>query len=88
MSIFGRLFRKKPTPDERVRQWIAAMRTDIVSTAELRLGRTLSHEERRGVECIQSMMMLESVQREVASEKSTPAQIEKTLSFFASEAIK
>ena len=88
MSIFSRFFRKEPKPDERVSQWIAAMRTDIISTAETRLGRALRPEEKKGVEGIQSMMMLESVQREVAFEKSTPEQIERSLAHFAADATK
>jgi hypothetical protein len=86
MSIFSRFFSKEPTPEERVSQWITAMRADILSTAEIRLGRTLRPDEKSGVEHIQSMMMLESLQREVAFEKSTPEQIERSLAHFAAEA--
>lgn len=60
-------------------------RRDIIATAEAKLDRSLTADERSGIHRINSWMMLESVSNSFASPDYTAEQILGTVQFFAKQ---
>ena len=65
---------------------IAALRQDVVSAAEGKLGRSLTERERTTVHAFSSPRMLQSMQRRFTQETTTAAAIERDLVHLASVA--
>lgn len=85
MSIISKLFGKDDSPDQRMREAFAACRAEVAAAAERKLGRALSEQERRGIDGIETLMMLESCSQSFTSEKTSPAQVEKDVGYFAAQ---
>ncbi|HLX70531.1 MAG TPA: hypothetical protein VKV04_12970 [Verrucomicrobiae bacterium] len=71
---------------DKMEEAIAASQQQVISAAEQKLGRPLSSAERRGIERINSLMMLESCWRSFSSPASTQAQVLADLEHFAAQA--
>jgi hypothetical protein len=85
--MFGNPFKKRGDDGAaRVERAIAEYRAQVIEAAERKLGRTLSSDERRGIESLSSLMMLESCDRSFSAEQTTAAQVEKDVAYFASQA--
>jgi hypothetical protein len=84
MSILSKLLSGSPEP--KMRDALSASRADVVTAAEIKLGRALSEEERRGIDGIESLMMLESCSQSFTSEKTTPRQVKEDLAYFGTKA--
>lgn len=75
-----------PDMNNKVQAALTAMRQGMADAAEQKIGRTLTDAERRGIENIGSMMMLESCDQSFSSPCYTPAQILADLEYFAGQA--
>ena len=84
MSILSKLLGGSSEP--KVRDALSTFRADVVAAAERKLGRALSEEERRGIDGIESLLMLESCSQSFASEKTTPSQVKEDLAHFSAKA--
>ena len=85
MSIFDKLFGRSPSPKNKMQEAITALRSEVVEAAEVKLGRTLSNKEMKGIENIDSLMMLESWCRSFLHESTSTGDIEKSLKSFFHE---
>jgi hypothetical protein len=72
-------------PNNKMQEAMAARRQEVIVAAEQKLGRALSVAERRGIEKIGSLMMLESFYQSFSSPASTPAQVLADLEHFAKQ---
>ncbi|WP_395739963.1 hypothetical protein [Prosthecobacter sp.] len=94
MGFFDSLFRRKrqtsvvSTSDSRTQQALVAFRQAAILAAEDKLARSLSEAERRGLESVASMMMLESCERSFSSPHVTQTQVIADLEYFAKQAQK
>ncbi len=94
MGFFDSLFGRKravtviPASDPRVQQALLGCQQDVIVAAEQKLGRSLTEAERRGIESVTSLMMLESCCRSFSSPVSTQAEVLADLEHFAKQAQK
>lgn len=70
----------------KMQEAIAASQQEVISAAEQKLRRPLSSGERRAIERINSLMILESCCRSFSSPASTQAQVLADLERFAAQA--
>ena len=71
--------------DDRVAEWQRLMRADIIVAAEKKLGRPLSDDERAGIERLESLMLLESVERSFSHPSTDSAIVESDLKYFSKQ---
>ena len=92
MGFFDSLFGRKrgvpvvPASDPRFQEAVVGSRRDAIIAAERKLGRSLTEAERRGIESITSLMMLESCCQSFSSPVSTQAEVLADLEHFAKQA--
>ena len=88
--LFGRNRRVPAVPpnDARFQQAVVASQQEAILAAEQKLARSLTEAERRGIESITSLMMLESCCRAFSSPVSTQAEVLTDLEHFAKQAQK
>jgi hypothetical protein len=71
---------------DKMQQAIEASQRDVITAAEQKLGRSLSDAERRGIQSISSLSMLDSCCQSFSSPVSTQAQVLADLEYFAKQA--
>ena len=69
---------------KKFKQLIGNTRHEIISAAEQKLGRSLTLKERKGVEAICSLSLLEACYEAFTSAMFTPAQVLADLNYLAS----
>jgi hypothetical protein len=86
--MFENLFGKKQNDDggAKLQAAITGYRADVITAAERKLDRSLTQEERSGIERIGSLMMLESCYHSFTSEQTTADRVQKDVSYFVSQA--
>jgi hypothetical protein len=67
---------------KKFKQAIGMTKRAIIRSAEQKLGRTLTLKERKGVESIHSLTLLQACHQAFASAYSTPAQVLADLDYF------
>ena len=72
--------------NNKMQEAVAATRQVVIVAAEQKLGRLLSAAERRGIESIGSLMMLESCHQSFSSPVYTQAQVLADLEHFTRQA--
>ena len=72
----------------KIQQAIRESQQEIIAVAEQKLERTLTEAERRGIQSISSLMMLDSCHQSFSSPVATPAQVLADLEHFAKQAQK
>ena len=70
---------------DKMQQAIEACQQDVIAAAEQKIGRSLTDAERRGIQSIDSLMMLDSCSQSFSSPVSTPAQVLADLEHFAKQ---
>jgi hypothetical protein len=68
---------------KKFKQLIGSTQHEIISAAEQKLGRTLTLKERKGVEAIGSLSLLEACYQAFTSAMFTPAQVLADLNYLA-----
>ena len=71
--------------DDRLAEARRLTQANIVAAAEKKLGRPLSNEERAGIERLESLMMLESVEQSFSHPSTNRARVEADLKHFSSQ---
>jgi hypothetical protein len=71
---------------DKVVQARQAMHEEIIRSAESRLERFLSESEIEGIRRIESLMMLEPIERSFSDHRTSAEEIEKDLYYFAGRA--
>ena len=69
--------------DERIAQYLAAYRVDIITAAEAKLERPLSKSERVGIENLQSGMRLEGLHMAFSHASTSPEEVIEVLTQYA-----
>jgi hypothetical protein len=72
--------------NNKMQEAIAATQQDVIVAAEQKLGCSLTESERRGIQSIGSLMMLESCLRSFSSPAYTQAQVFGDLEHFTKQA--
>jgi hypothetical protein len=75
-----------PTMKDKMQQAIEASQQEVIIAAEQKLGRSLSDADRRGIQSIGSLMMLESCYQFFSSSVSTQAEVVADLAHFTKQA--
>jgi hypothetical protein len=72
--------------NNKMQEAIAATQQEVAVAAEQKLGRSLTEAERRGIQSIGSLMMLESCHQSFSSPAYTQAQVLADLEHFTRQA--
>jgi len=87
MNFFDRLFGKKKAqasaPENKLATAIVGIQLEVIEAAQQKLGRALSEKEKKGIERISSLMMLESCYQSFTSEKITAEQVQMDITQFS-----
>jgi len=70
---------------DKMQEAIEASQQDVIAAAEKKLGRSLTEAERRGIQGINSLMILESCHQSFSSPVSTQVQVLADLEHFAKQ---